>query len=96
MPHTTLIAAILEGRWQDAIAIDRRIGTDRQELYSAADWQEAAQYALDGDYTELEYMLHREDAFQAFQAWQAADFDRREFDDFEDWASRMMPERLAA
>lgn len=97
MSDTALITAILEGRWQDAIAIDSRIGVDQQELYTAAEWQTAAQCAADGDASDLEYMLHRESAFQAFQAWQAADFDRREFDDFDDWASRMAPvERLAA
>ena len=70
MPHTNPNRRYSEGRRQDAIAIDRRIGTDRQELYSAADWQAVAQYAVDGDHTELGIPNHREDAFQAFQAWQ--------------------------
>lgn len=90
MDYTALIAAIIDGRFEDAVKIDSRLRVDHQPLYSGAEFQAAAQYARDNDTSDLEYMLRREESFQAFQEWQSYDFDRRQFDDFDDWPDRML------
>lgn len=94
LPRLTQLAlAIQGGDWRAAMAIDPRCGVDGLPHYKTADWQSAAADALEGDASDLEFMLAREAEFQAFQRWQRAgarglserQFNPREDADFEIW-----------
>lgn len=56
------------------------------------EWRTAAECHVEGDSSDLEYMLEREAAMDAFEDWSyrgqfisAREGERREFTDFEDW-----------
>lgn len=56
------------------------------ECFDLADWQSAAQGAIDGgDTTELSWMLLRDRAYNEFEEWRCADFRHREDADFGNW-----------
>lgn len=53
-------------------------------LYDGADWATAAEYAIDGDFDDLDYMLRRDEALEAFHDSCHPDADLlEEFDDLE-------------
>lgn len=56
------------------------------DLFQFSEWQDAAQAAIDsGDYSELVWMVAREQAYDEFCQWQHADYRNREFADFGNW-----------
>lgn len=69
-------------------------------LYTYEEWRSAAEQALDGDdFSEMEFMEAREQAYERFQEWQTMatserEAERREFTDFDDWCVVHAPEAM--
>lgn len=77
-PMESLALAIMSGDLSGLPCTDN-------PYFELADWQSAASEALDGDHSELAWMLAREEAFERFCEWQGGDFETREFADFPNW-----------
>lgn len=64
------------------------------QLYDIGEWRVAAQSALDGDASDLSWMIEREAAYQDFNEWvrewrgSEKQFNPREDVDFGDWYDR--------
>lgn len=57
---------------------------DSSGVYNLADWIDASQQLLDGDPSDLEYMVERADAWEDFLEWCAGD-PKRADEDFRLW-----------
>ena len=80
-----LARAIIAGDDAAAMQIDDRYGYDVTPLYNAVDWRDAAECALDGDHSDLVFMLERNAWHDQFCGWQSVDYERRQFADFDKW-----------
>ncbi len=63
---SALSGYILAGDWRTAIALDPRAGDGDVALYTAEEWQTAAQEASDGDGSDLSLYLARNAAWQEY------------------------------
>lgn len=61
-------------------------------LYEEADWQSACDSALDSnDYSELQFMLDREAAYERFLTAAPRHCERDDLGDFDSWCARFAP-----
>lgn len=90
--HRAMLAREMKAFAQSIIDGKLPIGNG---YFTWEDWRGEAQCALDSDdYSELERMIETERDWRAFQEWQASartdkEAERREFEDFEQWRSRL-------
>ncbi len=81
--------AILCGNWSVLPEVEH-------ELYTTAEWQDAASYALEAeDYADFDMMLARHELHDEFIDWQNAAYLTREYVDFDTWlADSLFPSPL--